>query len=76
MAGLHRVHLVRRVRHAVYGVFFGPSFSARDPLVKAVGTLGFLLILIGTMQWTWGRDAYSITLPTSKWNYQLGGGRG
>ena len=58
-----------------YGVFFGPSFSARDPLIKAVGTLGFLVILIGTMQWTWGRDAYSITLPTSRWNYQLGSAR-
>jgi branched-chain amino acid transport system permease protein len=59
-----------------YGLFFGPSFAARDPLVKATGTLGFLIILLGTMQWVWGRDAYYITLPTSKWgNYHLGSAR-
>jgi branched-chain amino acid transport system permease protein len=56
----------------VYGVLFGPPFSARDPLVKATATLGFLLLLLGIMQWVWGRDAHSITLPTSTWNYQIG----
>jgi branched-chain amino acid transport system permease protein len=56
----------------VYGVIFGPPFAARDPLVKATATLGFLLILVGTMQWVYGRNAHSITLPTTKWNYQLG----
>jgi branched-chain amino acid transport system permease protein len=56
----------------VYGVLFGPPFAGRDPLVKAVATLGFLLILLGLMQWVWGRDAHSITLPTSRWNYELG----
>ena len=58
-----------------YGVFFGPPFSPREPLVKATGTLGFLVILIGTMEWVWGRDAHSILLPTSKWNYQIGSAR-
>ena len=56
----------------VYGTIFGPPFAARDPLVKAVATLGFLLILLGLMQWVWGRDAHSITLPTSRWNYAIG----
>jgi branched-chain amino acid transport system permease protein len=56
----------------VYGVIFGPPFAARDPLVKAVATLGFLLILLGLMQWVWGREAHSITLPTSRWNYEIG----
>jgi branched-chain amino acid transport system permease protein len=56
----------------VYGTIFGPPFSAREPLVKAVATLGFLLILLGLMQWVWGRDAHSITLPTSRWNYSIG----
>jgi branched-chain amino acid transport system permease protein len=56
----------------IYGVVFGPPFAPRDPLVKATATLGFLLILVGLMQSTWGQDAHSITLPTSKWNYQLG----
>jgi branched-chain amino acid transport system permease protein len=56
----------------LYGVVFGPPFAPRDPLVKATATLGFLLILVGVMQQTWGRDAHTLTLPTSKWNYQLG----
>ena len=37
----------------LYGVVFGPPFSARDPLIKATATLGFLLILLGIMQWLW-----------------------
>lgn len=56
----------------IYGVLFGPPFSARDPLVKATATLGFLLLLLGIMQWVWGRDAHSLTLPTSNWNYTIG----
>jgi len=55
----------------VYGVLFGPPFAARDPLVKATATLGLLLILLGTMQWVWGRDPHGITLPTSRWNYAV-----
>lgn len=56
----------------LYGVVFGPPFAARDALVKATATLGFLLILLGTMQWVWGRDPHGITLPTTRWNYQIG----
>jgi branched-chain amino acid transport system permease protein len=59
----------------LYGVVFGPPFAARDSLVKATATLGFLLILLGTMQWVWGRDAHGITLPTSRWNVELAGAR-
>jgi branched-chain amino acid transport system permease protein len=56
----------------VYGVIAGPPFAARDPLVKATGTLGLLLIMLGIMQWVWGQDAHSLTLPTTNWNYTLG----
>jgi branched-chain amino acid transport system permease protein len=59
----------------LYGVVLGPSFAARDPLVKATATLGLLLILLGTMQYAWGPYPHSITLPTSKWNYDIGGAR-
>jgi branched-chain amino acid transport system permease protein len=55
----------------IYGLVLGPPLAARDPLVKATATLGFLLILLGIMQWTWGRDPHSITLPTSSWNYEI-----
>ena len=56
----------------LYGILFGPPFAARDPLVKATATLGLLLILLGVMQYVWGRDPHGITLPTSKWNFEVG----
>ncbi|MGH9213554.1 MAG: branched-chain amino acid ABC transporter permease [Acidimicrobiales bacterium] len=59
----------------LYGVVFGPPFAARDPLVKATATLGLLLILLGSMQWIWGPDPHGITLPTSRWNYEVAGAR-
>jgi branched-chain amino acid transport system permease protein len=55
-----------------YGTVFGPPLAGRDPLVKAVATLGFLLVLLGVMQWVWGRNAHGFTLPTSTWGYQIG----
>jgi branched-chain amino acid transport system permease protein len=59
----------------LYGLVFGPPFAARDPLVKATATLGLLLILLGTMQWVWGPDPHGITLPTTRWNYEIAGAR-
>jgi branched-chain amino acid transport system permease protein len=59
----------------IYGVVLGPPFAPRDPLIKATATLGFLLILVGLMQYVYGQNAHSITLPTSRWNYDLGGVR-
>ena len=55
----------------VYGLVFGPPFAAREPLVKATATLGLLLILLGVMQWVWGRDAHAFTLPTTRWSYRV-----
>src|SRR3981081_2286520 len=33
----------------VYGMLFGPPLAQRDPLVKAVATLGFTRLLVGPM---------------------------
>jgi branched-chain amino acid transport system permease protein len=55
----------------VYGLVFGPPFAAREPLVKATATLGLLLILLGVMQWVWGRDAHAFTLPTTRRSYRV-----
>ena len=55
-----------------YGRLFGPSLAQRDPLVKAVATLGFALILLGTMSWAWSYQAHSLILPTTQWGVQLG----
>jgi branched-chain amino acid transport system permease protein len=57
----------------LYGVVFGPPFAARDPLVKAVATIGVLLILLGVMQWVWPPSTVrNYTLPTTDWAYQIG----
>jgi branched-chain amino acid transport system permease protein len=56
----------------VYGVALGPPLAARDPLTKATATLGLLVILLGAMQWIWGRDPHAITLPTSRTSYTFG----
>jgi branched-chain amino acid transport system permease protein len=61
----------------LYGVIFGPLLAARDPLVKAIGTLGLTLILLGIMSWIWGQRAgMALTLPTTKRSYTLPEGFG
>ena len=55
-----------------YGVIFGPPLSHRDALVKAVGTVGLTLILLGLMSYLWPPKARSMYLPTSDWSYHLG----
>jgi branched-chain amino acid transport system permease protein len=61
----------------LYGVIFGPLLAARDPLVKAIGTLGLALILLGIMSWKWGQIAgLSLPLPTTKESYTLPRGFG
>jgi branched-chain amino acid transport system permease protein len=56
----------------VYGVLFGPPLAGRDPLVKAVATLGLALILLGAMSWIWSDKARSMTLPTSDSGFLVG----
>jgi len=60
------------VASLVYGVLFGPPLARRDPLVKTVGTLGFLLVLLGVMSWVWTDKAHALVLPTTQVSFQLG----
>jgi branched-chain amino acid transport system permease protein len=57
-----------------YGVVFGPALAARDPLVKAVATLGFALVLLGLMGWIWSNSniTRSISLPTDTSGFNVG----
>jgi branched-chain amino acid transport system permease protein len=60
-----------------YGTIFGPALAKRDPLVKAVATIGLTLILYGLMDLLWttsGGQARSITLPTDNSGFSLGFG--
>jgi branched-chain amino acid transport system permease protein len=55
----------------LYGVIFGPPLSGRDPLVKAVATLGLALILLGVMDLIWSDKARSMILPTSNHGFEV-----
>jgi branched-chain amino acid transport system permease protein len=55
----------------LYGVIFGPPLSNRDPLVKAVATLGLALILLGVMDLIWSDKARSMILPTSNHGFEV-----
>jgi branched-chain amino acid transport system permease protein len=58
-----------------YGMLFGPALARRDPLVKAVATLGLTLILFGLMDLLWttsGGQSRAITLPTDSGGFTIG----
>jgi branched-chain amino acid transport system permease protein len=56
-------------------MLFGPALARRDPLVKAVATLGLTLILFGAMDLLWttgGGQSRSSTLPTDNGGFMVG----
>jgi branched-chain amino acid transport system permease protein len=55
----------------LYGVLFGPPLAGRDPLVKAVATLGLALILLGIMDLVWSDKARSMILSTSNHGFEV-----
>ncbi len=60
----------------VYGMVFGPRLAGRNPLVRAVCTLGLLLVLLGAMDLLWpssGGQSRAITLPTDNSSFMVGG---
>jgi branched-chain amino acid transport system permease protein len=57
-----------------YGAIFGPPLAGRDPLIRAVATLGLTLILAGAMDLLWttsGGQARSLTLPTDNGGFSV-----
>jgi branched-chain amino acid transport system permease protein len=57
-----------------YGAIFGPPLARRDPLVKAVATLGLALILLGLMSYLWPPFGRTQLLPSSRpeYSYHIG----
>jgi branched-chain amino acid transport system permease protein len=58
-----------------YGMVFGPALARRDPLVKAVATLGLTLVLFGLMDLLWtssGGQSRSLGLPTDSGGFTIG----
>jgi branched-chain amino acid transport system permease protein len=59
-----------------YGTVFGPPLAGRDPLVRAVATLGLTLVLAGAMDLLWttsGGQARSLPLPTDNGGFSVAG---
>jgi branched-chain amino acid transport system permease protein len=60
----------------LYGMVFGPPLSGRDPLVRAVATLGLALVLFGIMNLEWttsGGAVRSLALPTDNGGFTVTG---
>ncbi len=49
-----------------YGRIIAPSLAWREPAVKAVATLGYMLILLGVMGLLWDDELRKLSLPTDK----------
>ncbi|MFM2072157.1 MAG: hypothetical protein RLZZ623_2420 [Actinomycetota bacterium] len=56
-----------------YGWLYAPRLSHRDPVVKAIGTLGFALALLGLCGWRWTARIMSLDLPTDTVKFHIGG---
>ncbi len=49
-----------------YGRLIAPRLAWREPVVKAVATLGFALIILGLVSYIWIDDVRKLSLPTDK----------
>lgn len=49
-----------------YGRFVAPRLAWREPAVKAIASLGYMLILLGLMGVLWNDDLRKLDLPTDK----------
>ncbi len=55
----------------IYGRLIAPGLAWRDPVVKAVATLGFALIVLGFTAFAWEDDIRKFALPSDKIAYTL-----
>jgi branched-chain amino acid transport system permease protein len=58
-----------------YGRMIAPALAWREPVVKAVATLGFALIILGIVSFVWNDDPRTLSLPTDKIAVQILGMR-
>jgi branched-chain amino acid transport system permease protein len=54
-----------------YGRYIAPKLAWREPVVKAVATLGFALIILGLVSFLWIDDPRKLSLPTDKMAIKL-----
>ncbi|MFY9314931.1 MAG: branched-chain amino acid ABC transporter permease [Burkholderiales bacterium] len=58
-----------------YGRLIAPHLAYRDPVVKAVATLGLALIILGILNWIWPVNPRRLSLPTDTEGFPLLGVR-
>lgn len=58
-----------------YGRVLAPRLAYGDPVMRAVGTLAFALVLIGIMGYVWGEAPRRLRLPTDTMSFSLLGVR-
>ncbi|HEX4981499.1 MAG TPA: branched-chain amino acid ABC transporter permease [Ilumatobacteraceae bacterium] len=55
-----------------YGLVISPRLSRRDPIVRAMGALGFGLFILGFCGWRWTARIQKLDLPTDEWSFKIG----
>lgn len=55
----------------LYGRLIAPGLAWREPVVKAVATLGYALIVLGLVAWAWIDTPRQLTLPTDNLKFDL-----
>ncbi len=58
-----------------YGRLIAPRLATSDPIVRAVATLGFALIILGFCDFIWGEWPRSLRLPSDNFGFELAGVR-
>ena len=58
-----------------YGRYIAPSLTHQDRVVRAMATLGFALMIMGTAQWYWGDTPRRLVLPTDASGFEVDGRR-
>jgi branched-chain amino acid transport system permease protein len=59
----------------LYGRVLAPRLAYSDPVMRAVATLSFALILLGFMGYVWGEAPRRLRLPTDTMSFELLGVR-
>ena len=58
--------LVAAALSLFYGRLLAPSLAWREPVVKAIATLGYALIILGLTAFLWEDDVHKFVLPSDK----------
>lgn len=57
----------------IYGRLIAPLLAWRDPVGKAIATLGFALVVLGFTAFLWEDEVRSFTLPTDQMAFRVWG---